>query len=239
MSAKVSTYLYKMTGLKMADKIKLDKVYNQEDCTPARGEHKRSAFALIAALSTALVLGAVFAGVIFHLQAEKSSANQEWISWKRLHGNIATHESVVINVKERTILMVSAEAYRLNAQNSLALHDFKVGYVALREFKRNRCFVTKVSHPDFEAVKTTVEARQGRDLAPQKVKLARLRPGNMTSSELGPTLSQFCAGVPAVWFDLTDDTGITKRRADDQQSHERLNCVYYEIDLPFWDSSVD
>lgn len=52
----------------------------------------------------------------------------QWISWTRKTGDTVIHETVLIDDHEQTILIVSAEAYRLHENNSMALHDFeKVG----------------------------------------------------------------------------------------------------------------
>lgn len=48
---------------------------------------------------------------------------------------------------------------------------------------------------------------QGKNLDSQPVEHAVARPVNMTAAELGPTLSQFCEGVPAVWYDVTSKSG--------------------------------
>lgn len=40
-------------------------------------------------------------------------------------GNTSIHESVVIDEREQTILMISSEAYKNNEDNSLAFHDFQ------------------------------------------------------------------------------------------------------------------
>ncbi|XP_064616622.1 uncharacterized protein LOC135480657 [Liolophura sinensis] len=194
-----------MTGMKMAEKSDSGKVATPEGSQPSRGEKRRSVLiGVIASLSTALVLGSIFFGVIFYLQEQKAEEKPEWVSWIRKTGNVDIHESVLIDDKEETILMVSAEAYRIREENSMALHDFKLGYVALRDFKQNVCLVTKVKNPDFQSVKQMLEARQGKTLDLQPLMEGEAQVRNMTSSELGPKLRQFCDGVPAHWFDVKE-----------------------------------
>ncbi|XP_064617053.1 uncharacterized protein LOC135481053 [Liolophura sinensis] len=142
------------------------------------------------------------------------------IFWVRKVGDIKIHESVVIDEKERTILMISSEAYKNNQNNSLALHDYQTGNVALRDFDANLCFVGKIQTPDFEDVKVILENREGKELPLQDVKDAHVNPKILTSSELGPRLSHFCEGVPALWFDIEQ-----KRRLKRNNSGERLACI--------------
>ncbi|XP_064615966.1 uncharacterized protein LOC135480136 [Liolophura sinensis] len=226
-----------MTGTKMAQESDFCKLTYPEGDLPSRGERRRPVLiAAIASLSTALVLGSIVFGVIFYLQQNKAE-KPEWISWVRNAGDVDIHESVLINDKEKTILMVSAEAYRIHEENSMALHDFKLGYVALRDFGRGMCLVTQVKIPDFRSVKQMLEDRRGKtlDLQPLKQGEAQLR--NMTSSELGPILSKFCDGVPAHWFDVKE-TAVEKRAVDPrQQGPPRLDepilaCLHIRCELP-------
>ncbi|XP_064597000.1 uncharacterized protein LOC135463602 [Liolophura sinensis] len=92
---------------------------------PKRGRERRPVFiTAIASLSTAVVLGSIVFGVIFYLQQTKPE-KPEWVSWTRKAGDVNIHESVLIDDKEETVLMVSAEAHRISEENSMALHDFK------------------------------------------------------------------------------------------------------------------
>ncbi|XP_064616057.1 uncharacterized protein LOC135480212 isoform X2 [Liolophura sinensis] len=193
-----------MTGPKTAEKSDSYKWTYPEGDLPSRGERRRPfLIAAVASLSTALVLGSIVFGVVFYLQENKPE-KPEWVSWIRKAGDVDIHESVLIDDKEETILMVSAEAYKISEENSMALHDFKLGYVALRDFGRDMCLVTNVKIPDFWSVKQMLEDRRGKRLDLQPLKQGKGELRNMTSSELGPKLNQFCDGVPAHWFDITE-----------------------------------
>ncbi|XP_064616779.1 uncharacterized protein LOC135480785 [Liolophura sinensis] len=150
------------------------------------------------------------------------------ISWIRKVGTTSIHESVVIDEKERTILMISSEAYKNNEDNSLALHDFQTGNVALRDLDANMCFVGKIEIPDFQAMKTMVEEREGKELQLPEVKQGHLTTKLLTSAELGPRLSAFCKGLPARWFDIDQKTETKTKRS---LATYNVQCVVARLQL--------
>ncbi|XP_064617052.1 uncharacterized protein LOC135481052 [Liolophura sinensis] len=79
------------------------------------------------------------------------------MTWIRKFGNTSIHESVVVDDKEQTVLMISPEAYKNDKDNSLALHDFQTGQVAFLNFKTDTCFVGEMPKTDFQSMKTILE----------------------------------------------------------------------------------